>query len=508
MIIPIVDTHRLPYIKGQFTAMKLGGGVTTPVHFYDSDGNDLGLEIFTNSDGFVCDSNGNLLGNGVFVHTDAVISGHYHGGRFVQWVTRGQEDNSRQVNDGKLRNENGDVIWSANAAYDHTLHWNDIAGKPAFNAWEENEQDVIIEALTTRDNVIVNKFTKVMVVVYNENLSEVSTANLTLIPQSNGPQRFGQVIFVQVNPTKAKALQLWNEGDSSPFCVVHGYGSALISLLSNGKFVCLEVSENDNDLIRVETTGSLEYNVSDSSQTVVQIYGTPQPSLTGRDPNGITYIKLKNFGLSKPRRIVLWWQPTSENSKYLCRVQTDNGGQTLDSCDLYPYRPMEVTVYPAGNELGIATLGIEKQVEPLYAELVLTQNGTDTHNDIKSNVVALPTACTRVRLVWDVSSIQLIEGGGSPDFHDIIKVPPKWKGDVIIMGGTELKDAYGSYFTEAIAFFCGRTESDLAYLTNNPDDGSAYIPVAVPGKKFAVMVHIESNETGGIVLAQRTLTYM
>lgn len=507
MIIPIVDTHRLPYVKGQFTAVKLGGGNTTPVHFYDSDDNDLGLEIFTNADGFVCDSNGNLLGNGVFVHTDAVISGHYHGSRFVQWVTRGQSDGI-QINDGKLLNGQGDVIWSANAAYNHTLHWNDIAGKPLFNEWEENEQDVVIETVNSRDNVVVNKFTKVMVVGYDNNLSEVPTANLTLLPQSNGPQRFGQVIFVQVNPTKAKALQLWNEGDSTPFCVVHGWGSALISLLSDGKFVCLEVSENDNDFTRVETTGSLEYNVSDSSQTVVQIYGTPQPSITGRDPNGITYVKLKNAGLSRPRRIVLWWQPTSENSKYLCRVRADAGGQTLDICDLHPYRPIEVTVFPGtGIDLNVSTLGIDEQVEPLYSELVLTQNGTDSHNQIKSNIVALPTACTKVRLVWDVSSVTIVEGGGSPDFYALIKVPPRWKGDIVVMGGRELVAAYGSYFTEAIGFFCGRSESDVIYLTNNPNSENQFIPVASPGKNFQVQVHIESDDTGGIVIASKSITY-
>ena len=507
MIIPILDTHRLPYIKGRFTAIRLGSGNTTPVHFFDSDGNDLGQEVFTNSDGFVCDSNGNLLGNGIFVHVDAVISGHYHGGRFVQWVAIGQNDNV-QVNDGKLLNENGDIIFSANAAFNHTLNWNDLAGKPKFNAWSENEQDVIIDTLTSIDSTVVNNFTKVLVVNYADSLTEVEVANLKLKHQTDGDQRFGQVVFVQVIPSKAKALQLWNDGDNAPFCVVHGYGSAMISLLANGKFEVLSVFENNSDVARVETTGNSTYNISDSTCTVLQIYGTPSPTITGRDPNGIAYLNLRNGGLSKPRRIVLWWQPTAENSKYLCRIRCSDGGQTLDVCDLYPYRPMEVTVYPGtGTDLGgVVTLGIAEQVEPAYSEIVLTQNGTDAHNQIKSNVVALPTACTKVRLVWDINSVTIIEGGGSPDFFALIEVPPKWKGDIIVMGGKELEAAYGTYFTESIGFFCGWSETDPIYLTNDPNHENQFIHVVfAPGQKFQVKVHIESDNTGGTVIATRSI---
>ena len=51
--ISINDTHRLPYIKGKFTATKLGPGQTANVKFYDSDDTDLGYEIYTNSEGFI-----------------------------------------------------------------------------------------------------------------------------------------------------------------------------------------------------------------------------------------------------------------------------------------------------------------------------------------------------------------------------------------------------------------------------------------------------------------------
>lgn len=508
MIIPILDTHRLPYVKGKFTAMRLGPGNTTPVNFYDSDGNNLGLEIFTNSEGFVCDSNGNLLGNGVFVHVDSVISGHYNGGRFVQWVALGQNDNV-PVNDGKLLNENGDVIFSANAAFNHTLNWNDLAGKPKLNAWSENEQDIIIDTLTSIDSAFVNKFTKVLVVNYADNLPEVEVANLKLKHQTEGEQRFGQVIFVQVIPHKAKALQLWNEGDSSPFCVVHGSGSAMISLLSNGKFEVLSVYENDSDIARVETTGNSTYNISDSTCTVLQIYGTPIQSISGLDPNGIAYLNLRNNGLSKSRRIVLWWQPSAENAKYVCRIQTNDNGQVINVCDLYPYKPVELMCYPGqDNSLGLVVFGTVEQTTPFYTEVELTQNDASPSSDIKSNQVALPTACTRVRLVWNVSSLSIIEGT-PPDFTAIMKVPPNWKGDVIFSGGEELVTILGENFAMYIAFYCGYSGQDKAYLTsdiNREDNLGGQRIFVCSAKKFMVKVHIESGNTGGVALAFEPMT--
>ena len=503
MIIPILDTHRLPYVKGKFTATRLGPGNTTPVNFYDSDGNNLGLEIFTNSEGFVCDSNGNLLGNGVFVHVDSVISGHYNGGRFVQWVALGQNDNV-QVNDGKLLNENGDVIFSANAAFNHTLNWNDLAGKPKLNAWSENEQDVIIDTLTSIDSVVVNNFTKVLVVNYADSLPEIEVANLKLKPQTEGEQRFGQVIFVQVIPYKAKALQLWNEGDTAPFCVVHGSGSAMISLLSNGKFEVLSVFENNADIARVETTGNSTYNISDSTCTVLQIYGTPTQSLTERDPNGIAYLNLRNGGLSKSRRIVLWWQPSAENSKYVCRVQTTDNGQTLNVCDLYPYKPVELVCYPGqDNALGLVVLGTVEQTTPFYAEVELSQNDASASSDIKSNQVALPTACTMARLAWDTGSLHILEGT-PPSLTAIVKVPPNWKGEVILVGGDELVDLLGESFTMYVAIYCGYSGADKAYLTsdvNRDADLSGQRIMVCSGEKFMVKVHIESGNTGGVALA-------
>lgn len=448
--ISINDTHRLPYIKGKFTATKLGPGHTANVKFYDSDDNDLGYEIYTNSEGFICDANGNLLGNGVFVHLDAVVSGHYNGARFVQWAVKGVATDL-QVNDGKLRNKLGDVVWSANSQRDYTLQWNDIAGTPAFNTWSENEQPVIIETASF-DSVLVNQFTKIITIAY-DSTAEVQTsgiANLTLFPKPGDKPRYGQVIFVKVmDMSKARALQLWNassNGTAQKICTITGTGSALIALLSDGKFVCLEQSgdANYNDLGAMDinptqaTTFQPRY-IDDSTPRVIQIHGTPTQVLYKN-----VELNLQRGSLTAPRRLVLWWQPTAEYAIYQCLVQAFDNGAWNQVMWLRPYTPMEVIVYPSQtNGLAIVPVNADVPTIPSVAEVRPTVGHSEIDGNytrtIVSQKITLPTGVSRVSVAWNQA--EFYDGG--PKYVLIAKfvVPWGWKGDVFITGAGNITPA-------------------------------------------------------------------
>lgn len=450
--ISINDTHRLPYIKGKFTATKLGPGLTTNVKFYDSDDNDLGYEIYTNSEGFICDANGNLLGNGVFVHLDAVVSGHYNGARFVQWAVKGVAADL-QVNDGKLRNKLGDVVWSANSQRDYTLQWNDIAGTPAFNSWSENEQPVIIEKAAW-DSVLVNPFTKIITIAYDSN-AEVQASgisNLTLFPKPDEKPRYGQVIFVKVmDASKARALQLWNASNdiytpAQKICTIAGTGSALIALLSDGTFVCLEQSGdanyNDIGVMTLNSTQATTFEpryIDDSTPKVIQIHGAP---------THIRYdsveLNLQRGSLTAPRRVILWWQPTPDNAKYQCLVQAFDNGVWNQVMWLRPYTPMEVIIYPTPtNGISIVPVNADVPTLPSIAEVRPTVGHSEIDGQstrtIVSKDITLPTGVSRVSVAWNQS--EFYDGG--PKYILIAKflVPWGWKGDVFITGAGNISPA-------------------------------------------------------------------
>lgn len=448
--ISINDTHRLPYIKGRFTATKLGPGQTANVKFYDSDDNDLGYEIYTNSEGFICDAAGNLLGNGVFVRVDAVVSGHYNGARFVQWAVKGVSTDL-QVNDGKLRNKNGDVVWSANSQRDYTLQWNDIAGTPAFNTWSENEQPVIIESAAW-DSVLVNQFTKIITIAYDSS-AEVQTSgisNLTLFPKPGDKPRYGQVIFVRVmDASKARALQLWNPQNGNTaqkICTITGTGSALIALLSDGTFVCLEQSGDANyndigamDLNPTQATTFQPRYIDDSTPRVIQIHGEPTNYLYKN-----VELNLLRGTLTAPRRLVLWWQPTTENAKYQCLVQCYDNGVWTQVLWLRPYTPMEVIVYPTQtNGILVVPVNADVPTVPSIAEVRPTVGTSEIDGNytrtIVSQNITLPTGVSRVSVAWNQA--EFIDGG--PKYVLITKfvVPWGWKGDVFITGAGNITPA-------------------------------------------------------------------
>ena len=445
-IVPINDTHRLPYIKGKFRAIKLGSGLTTPLKFYDSDNNDLGYEIYTNSEGYICDANGNLLGNGIFLHNDAVVSGYYQGARFVQWAVRGVDSNM-QINDGKLRNKLGDVIWSANSARDYTLQWSDIAGTPNLNQWSEDEQPSVLTS-SPWDTLSVGQYTKIVTVAYDTSYTPPANgiANLTLVPQPSDKTRYGQVIFLKVmDYSKARALQLWNYGDDQhKICTVIGAGTVLLALLSDGKFVCLEQSGDLNyrDFGDIElnpivqngnsVTNDIRY-ISDTTPRVLRIYGEP------RDINyKIVELNLYKGDLTKERRTVLWWRPDTENAKYACLVRVWNGTEWINLIWLRPYTPMEVIFYPnAINGIDAITLDADKPTQPSVVAVTCEQERYSL-DQVTSRVTSysrpntLPTGASRIVVQWDTSTIQT--GGTSYRLVTEFVVPPNWKGDFFLKG--------------------------------------------------------------------------
>lgn len=433
-IIPINDTHRLPYIKGEFTAIKLGAGATTPVMFYDADGEELGYKIYTNSEGFVCDANGNLLGNGVFVHVDSVISAHYNGNKFSQWVAKGY-DSGNVVNDGKMLNEAGQEIWSANSQRNYTLQWSDIAGKPQLNNWSEDEQIVIITVNSPGspvDVVSVNKFTKIMTIGYAETLAEGTLANLTLVPQPSEQQRYGQVIFVQNTGDKFKKLQLWNNGEGEPFCIIPAGGNALVALLSNGKFVCLNIGGGTGNGADYEI-GTVEC----FQQTFIS-NDTPGFIIVNDVANGgeTAYqrvaINASALAMNK-RKIVMLWQPRQQfdNATKKLRVYGSTTAMTMNSAPLFellPYRACEVIVnYNASTQ---STDGIPLGFTDTSKSPVVASSPTILLNDGVANAI-LKSAVTVIDLA--------LTGGSTPTpetkkvFPIRIELPPNYEGDITVM---------------------------------------------------------------------------
>lgn len=502
--IPIIDTHRLPYIKGRFTAIRLGTGSTTPVKFYDSDGQELGYTIYTNSEGFVCDSNGNLLGNGIFLHEDAVVNGYYNGSRFVQWVAR-NVNSDIQVNDGKLLNGEGIPIWSANSQNDYTLKWSDIANRPNLNEWSEDEQVVIMTATTAMDSVAVNKFTKVMTIGFEDALPDVDTANITLSPVSSESPRYGQTVFVQLTSPKAKKLQMWNSGDNSPFCTIPAGGNALIALLSNGRFVALSQSNGSGEFSYERTTlfCNQVYNLDTESPAYIIVTDI---SAGGSTMYQRAAINASGLG-TVTRRALLLWQPKPEfgNMYKKLRIYGDANTMALNGpalLELLPYRACEVYIaYDANSGTSIMVpLGfMETTKTPVQqaSPSMLSDNGV-------TNVV-MQSASTVVDLA--------LSGGTTPTPEDKkafpirVEIPSNYEGDITIMNSSPL--THLTNFEIHIGFKSGNVNlvPDLTVVSNPALLNDLMVRVyrssetdgANKGKFFAIF-HVISLSSGGIFL--------
>jgi len=505
-IIPINDTHRLPYIKGEFTAMKLGAGTTTSVMFYDADNNELGYKIYTNSEGFVCDANGNLLGNGVFVHVDSVISAHYNGNRFSQWVAKGY-DSGNTVNDGKMLNAEGQEIWSANSPHNYTLQWTDIAGKPQLNEWSENEQIVIIDVNSPGgpfDAVIVNKFTKIMTLSYSDSLPEAEIANIILSPQPSDSPRYGQVIFVQLTSAKSKKLQLWNNGDGTPFCVIPAGGNALVALLSNGKFVCLNISGGTGSGADYELGTVACFQQSTISTETPGILVVTDTTNGGSTAYQRVALNARLLGSAQRKIIILWQpQPQFDSTTKKLRVYGDTTSMTMNSAPLFellPYRACEVLFSfdrssQSTNALPLGFTDTSKIPVTMVSPTVLSNDGV-------ANAV-LKSAATVIDLE--------LTGGSTPTPEDKkvfpirVELPPNYEGDITVMNTLPL--THLTNFEINIGFKSanqnltpGFQYADLPQTLNNlmvkvyrshDSDG------ANKGKFFA-MFHVVSLASGGM----------
>lgn len=502
-IIPINDTHRLPYMKGEFTAVKLGAGTTTPAMFYDADGNELGYKVYTNAEGFVCDANGNLLGNGVFVHVDSVISAHYNGNRFSQWVAKGY-DSGNTVNDGKMLNAEGQEIWSANSDRNYTLKWSDIANKPSINIWSEDEQVVVMTTNTATDSVVVNKYTKIMTIGFDESLGQTNTANLVLYPQPSEQQRYGQVIFVQMTSAKSKKLQLWNNGDGAPFCVIPAGGNALVALLSNGKFVCLNISGG--------TGSGADYELGTVACFQQSVIGPETPGIlvvTDTVDGGSTAyqrvaLNASLLGSAQRKIIVLWQpQPQFDSTTKKLRVYGDTTSMTMNSTpifELLPYRACEVLF--SYDQTSQSTIALPLGFTDTSKIPVTMVSPTVLSNDGVANAV-LKSAAT----VLDLA----LSGGTTPTpetkkvFPIRVELPANYEGDITIMNTNPL--LHLSNFEIHIGFKSanqnltpGFKYPDLPQTMNNlmvkvyrslDSDG------ANKGKFFA-MFHVVSLASGGM----------
>lgn len=503
-IIPINDTHRLPYIKGEFTAVKLGAGATTPVKFYDADDNELGYKIYTNSEGFVCDANGNLLGNGVFVHVDSVINAHYNGNRFSQWVAKGYSSGST-VNDGKMLNAEGQEIWSANSPRNYTLQWTDIAGKPQLNEWSENEQVVLIDVNSPGgpfDAVIVNKFTKIMTLSYSDSLPEAEIANIILSPQPSDSQRYGQVIFVQRTNARAKKVCLWNASGSQPFCTIPEGGNAVIALLSDGSFVALSVGQGNG-----ESTG---LGIGMVYQTTFIAEDTPGTIAIRDNADGGQTMYMRwcmnavNLG-NKSKRLVLIWQPDPQygNQTKKLKVYGNVNQMTLNGVaimELMPYRACEVIVtYDAQNSTAaVVPIG---NVDTTSVPAV--QSSPTTLNDSQVTRALFQSAST----VLDLA----LSGGTTPTPEDKkvfpirVEVPPNFEGDITVMNTSPL--THLTNFEIHVGFQSGGQNlkpnlvvSDQQQILNNMML-SVYRSNAADGAnkgKFFAIFHVISFASGGL----------
>lgn len=176
--ISVCDTHRIPYPNATVKAYKLGSAMKTTdqIKFkHGKNGPELGFEIKTNARGYFCDNNGDLYTNGVFVTEDAIIKVTMADGTSTTWEVAA--DNDTKINDGKLygtrTKDSADddlvVKWSANAAGDYTLDYDDLIHKPKINEWMEVEQVVMMEQ--ANDSIDVDKYCKTMTITCEEGVA-------------------------------------------------------------------------------------------------------------------------------------------------------------------------------------------------------------------------------------------------------------------------------------------------------------------------------------------------
>lgn len=193
--IAAVDTHRCQYQNGKLTAFR--GTTTVRLKFYDGADNEVGYVVHINAKGYFCNQNGDLYSNGVFVREDATIRYTAPDGATTSWTVKGPIDTD--VNDGKLLDLNGNVVWSANSGNDYQLNYEDLANKPRINEWAECDQLVTVTSVPVDeiDTVTIDRHTKILTVIAGGGIGLPSQLRLKLTPEV--ATRWGQVIEVKNN---------------------------------------------------------------------------------------------------------------------------------------------------------------------------------------------------------------------------------------------------------------------------------------------------------------------
>ena len=289
--IPASDTHKVDYKNGTLTAKRLG--TTIDIKFYDGEDNALGFSIRVNNKGYLCDTNGTLYTNGVFLQEDAVVTYVGPSGT-TSWTVKGQSDTP--VEDGKLLDVNGNVVWSANSSGNYTLNYNDLANKPKINEWSESQQDVIITSQGSGevDTVTVDKYAKFMV-ISAQTAPVDGTINLKLTPEVSN--RWGQVI--QVMNASLYPVQLKNASDNSDITGVRGGEIVTVEYTSAMTYVV-------GDVYTVKSLDTPSWDVVDGGPN--WIFVNPDV-ITGWNPETTSVlINLKNTGI---KDFFISWRPNA-----------------------------------------------------------------------------------------------------------------------------------------------------------------------------------------------------
>lgn len=289
--IPASDTHKVDYKNGTLTAKRLG--TTIDIKFYDGEDNDLGFSIRVNNKGYLCDTNGTLYTNGVFLREDAVVTYVGPSGT-TSWTVKGQSD--IPVEDGKLLDVNGNVVWSANSSGNYTLNYNDLINKPKINEWSESQQDVVVTSQGSGevDTVIVDKFAKFMVISASAAPAD-GTINLKLTPEVSN--RWGQVI--QVMNASIYPVQLTNASDDSEITGVRAGEIVTVEYMSALKYIV-------GGVYTVKSLDSPNWDVVDGGPN--WIFVNPDV-ITGWNPKTTSVlINLKNTGI---KDFFITWRPNA-----------------------------------------------------------------------------------------------------------------------------------------------------------------------------------------------------
>lgn len=308
--IPAVDTHKIEYKNGVITAKRVN--TTVSIKFWDGDGSDLGFSVKVNNKGYLCDTNGVLYTNGVFVREDAVITYTGPSGT-TSWTVKGISDTP--VEDGKLLDVDGNVVWSANSSGNYTLNYNDLINKPHINEWSESQQDVVVTSQGSGevDTVTVDKFAKFMV-ISAQTAPVDGTINLKLTPEVSN--RWGQVI--QVMNASIYPVQLKNASDDSDITGVRA-----------------------GEIVTVEYTSALKYVVG-GIYTVQSVTDTPSWDVVDGGPNWI---------FVNPDRITGWNPETDSMKIYLKNTGIKDLFISWRPNAAYEHAPLSLQFYDPDNTL-------------------------------------------------------------------------------------------------------------------------------------------------------------